>query len=232
MPWPSCPPTVPYSDCPFPPPGRFGQLPRFPQYYGQFRLLDAPRGSPCGSTAQFPSAAHFFDTCTQRDGKLRRPGALPRRPRSPILGYTEISQVPGQPLYDVPCSPTPAIRAVLAMTAGAVLPSGSTIPSASAISWISGLYHTAHLLAVYASQRRSPGHHARLAPGPLAELWPDGICTRWVVFTIFKSAHRGLLVFVPSFAWRNVDTIVVVWCPQCEVPAPICRARRCARDRE
>ena len=105
------------------------------------------------------------------------------------------------------------------MTAGAVLPSGSTIPSASAISWISGLYHTAHLLAVYASQRRSPDVHARLAPGPLAELWPDGICTRWVVFTIFKSAHRCLLVFVPSFAWRNVDTIAVIWDRQCEVPA-------------
>ena len=137
---------------------------------------------------------------------------------------------------------TPVRRAVLSdpggprrprhMTAGAVLPSGSTTPSATAISWISRLYHTAHLLAVYASQRRSPDVHARLAPGPLAELWPDGICTRWVVFTIFKSAHRGLLVFVPSFAWRNVDTIVVNGCLECEVlPAPACQRSTAAAKR-
>ena len=55
------------------------------------------------------------------------------------------SQVPGEPLSCVPCSPTPAARATLAIAGDSMLPSGLAIPSASAIIRVSGLNNTARM---------------------------------------------------------------------------------------
>jgi hypothetical protein len=49
-----------------------------------------------------------------------------------------------------------------------MLPSGLITPSATTIYRISGIYHAACLLAVYALQPGSLPHHARLATGLLA----------------------------------------------------------------
>ena len=59
-----------------------------------------------------------------------------------------------------------------------VVPSDLKTTSASRLS-LSGLDHTAHLLAVYASQPESPRHHARLTYDRLPRRSP-GLVTRWV----------------------------------------------------
>ena len=69
------------------------------------------------------------------------------------------------------------------------------------LSNISRLCHTAHTLAVYASQRRLPDHHARLASGWLPAL-PGGTLTRWAPLEFRcvgdPSAHLLLLQAWPG----------------------------------
>ena len=70
---------------------------------------------------------------------------------------------------DVPCSQTPTGPRRQATGDASVLPSAFRTASAPAISVLTGLNHTAHPLAVYASQGGSPHHHATLASG----CWPN-----------------------------------------------------------
>src|SRR5512135_1876987 len=67
---------------------------------------------------------------------------------------------------------------------------------------ISGLNHTAHSLAVYASQCRLPRHHARLASG----CWPSsagrGLVPRKVPSKGFRVTS---LPPFPSGSWGQID---------------------------
>ena len=67
------------------------------------------------------------------------------------------------------------------------------IPTHTGIWTISGLYNTAFVIAVYASQAGPPQHHARLASG----CWPNfsqaGLITRRVTMKGFRYLHFILL---------------------------------------
>jgi len=73
---------------------------------------------------------------------------------------------PGGPADGSPFAPPP------------MLPSGRPTPSASTNPFEFRGYHTAHTLAVYASQLGSLPDRARLATDLLVGLWPDGTFTR------------------------------------------------------
>jgi len=98
----------------------------------------------------------------------REPGGFMPVPR-PAL-QTETARSPkflGNPwlralLFD------PDGTSALGLCCASVLPSALCTASAPATNILSGLHHTAHTLAVYASQDGSPRHHARLASGCLA----------------------------------------------------------------
>ena len=146
-------------------------------------MLSTPRSAWIRSTSDRRST-----TATAQSLEPCRGGPVPQSSKD-----VEISQVPGEPL----CR-----RAVLSDPGGPNRPrhggrSSAAFRNGNAVGnrnkWISGLNCTAHGLAVYASQGRSPDHHARLATGSLARLWPDGICTRWVPFTNSRSRHARLL---------------------------------------
>jgi hypothetical protein len=92
----------------------------------------------------------------------------------------------GSPFVGMPRSQTPVGRHALADTDLAILPSGMTTPSAATNSSLSRLNHAARWFAVYASQPGSPLHHAKLATGLLARLWPGRTFTRWAAFPSFK----------------------------------------------
>ena len=69
---------------------------------------------------------------------------------------------------------------------------------------LSGLNHTASALAVYASQPRLPGHHARLASGcrpalPGGIRYPQGSCERFQIAT-----HPWQSPSFPKLSWRKV----------------------------
>ena len=92
--------------------------------------------------------------------------SLPRSHFASTRGDDGTSQVPGQPLSHVPCSLTPVEP--LRRTFGPCLATGAAVlPSAFGNSVglhnlrISGLNHTAHAPAVYASQPRSPVYSLR-----------------------------------------------------------------------
>jgi hypothetical protein len=112
----------------------------------------------------------------------------------------EISLLPGEPFVAVPCSSTPVEESRLASAARtpAAFQSFPRCRLHDLLS-LSGLNHTAHRLAVYASQPGSPPDHARLATDPLARLWPDGTFTRWTLHRISRW-HRITFPFEPGFA--------------------------------
>ena len=83
-------------------------------------------------------------------------------------GVDRISQVPGGPHVNMPCSPTP----VGPFAPGQIKRAGAAFRDSYCVGphnyMLSRLNHTAYSLAVYASQRRLPERHARLASG----CWP------------------------------------------------------------
>ncbi len=83
----------------------------------------------------------------------------------------------GDPSTDMPCSSTPVRPAREANCSELMLFSGVARPSTLTIWKISELYHTACLLAVYASPSGSPRTAQDSLPAVLANL-PDGILTR------------------------------------------------------
>jgi hypothetical protein len=169
----SIPPAVSWSGASFPPRGPEG---RFPRFNGTIRRSDSPPPVPPRfvAFARAVSRSHpRFDPvaagCAGRGPGVGHPvppaGALPRRWRGlPGSWGTSVS---------VPCSPTPAGPRAPGHCGAAARPSVELKTSAPAGIIISGLNRTARSLAVYASQRRSPGRHARLAPGCWPAL-PDG----------------------------------------------------------
>ncbi len=74
---------------------------------------------------------------------------------------------------------------------------------------LSGLNHTAHTLAVYASQPGSPPDHARLASGWWTNLVRAGLATRRVPQKVSANSDhaRSSLPPSPSFAWRKGTSV-------------------------
>jgi hypothetical protein len=93
----------------------------------------------------------------------------------------------------------PGETSALGHYCASMLPSAKSTASAPTRTIISGLNHTAHSLAVYASQGGLPHHHARLTSGWLASLSGRDLVTRWVPMKGFRSFHSPF----PSFAWRT-----------------------------
>ncbi len=171
----SFPPAVPCSDAPFPPQGPVGSVPLLPRYYEAFRLPDDP-----------PARLR----CLRRRGTTATRLSLPWRsgahpPRARVVhrlpqpatrrGVVRASQVPGEPscgralLSDPGETPGPGLLRPWAAAFRYSYGVGSRDDSI-----LSGLNHTAHPLAVYASQPGLPRHHARLASGWWPPL-PDGV---------------------------------------------------------
>jgi hypothetical protein len=158
-----------------------------------------------------PVPPRFVAFAWRYPGRIRV--SFPRPPDAPAAGLELVtrylppgrcredggaSQVPRGTSVNVPCSPTPAGSHAPGHCGAATRPSVNLTTSAPAMMAISGLNHTARSLAVYASQRRLPGRHARLAPGcwpalPDGAGYPQGPNERF---------PRSLPPF-PSFSWRT-----------------------------
>src|SRR3954467_1922187 len=69
---------------------------------------------------------------------------------------------------------------------------------------ISGLNHTARSLAVYASQCRLPGHHARLAPGR----WPGSAGRGWLPAGSHRKVSARASPF-PKLSWRTEERFII-----------------------
>ena len=139
-------------------------------------LRDAPTPGHPSRRTSFPSlgaTAATFQVRSHGCGTRRVPVSLGIcwRVPDPLIagGNDRASQVPGEPpraratLYDPGGTPN-----AWPFTTLGVLPSMSITTSAPANGEVSRLNHAAQTLAVYASQRRLPRRHARLASG----CWP------------------------------------------------------------
>ena len=154
-------------DISFPPRGLpRGGIPPLQRYYEMFRRPAAhPAALRCLRLA-VPSV-RLCSSLHADPAPVRRPGVLQSdNPQVAHVGWRR----PGLPgswrtLVHVPCSRTPTGPPRQASCDASVLPSAFSTASAPAITVLTGLNHTARTLAVYASQCRSPGHHARLATG-------------------------------------------------------------------
>ncbi len=109
----------------------------------------------------------------------------PVTPSGSMVETTGPPTFPGSPLVPMPCSTTPAgptRQAISTRRRGPRVAPRRGLPRAICLT---GLDHTASALAVYASPRRLPGHHARLASGCRPVL-PAGLATRRVPTTGFR----------------------------------------------
>jgi hypothetical protein len=168
-----------------------GLVPRLHRYSETLRLQHAlPASLHC-----FRSAVPLQRSFVRSHGRWSTTGlgqgfgpGSPRR-RSFLQGDMLASQVPGEPLSCVPCSSTPAGVTTLAIprVAPCCLPTQSRRRPPQSNSFRGSISQPA-CLAVYASQPGSPPHHARLATGLLARLWPRGTLTRWVPSPNFRVA--------------------------------------------
>ena len=162
-------------------------------------LLSTPTSCRPSRIASLPSlsgTARARLVCSPRAG-ARRPrawGFHAGPPSGSASGDGKISQVPGEPL-----AACPALRPRRDLCVRPLLRFGVAFRSVYSVGsrdkHLSGLHHTAHPLAVYASQDGSPRHHARLASGCLAS------------FTGRAWLPAGFLrkVSVHSSSWPRLD---------------------------
>lgn len=87
----------------------------------------------------------------------------------------------------MPCSLTPVGLQCSLPPSIRVLPSVKLTTSAPTTSTLSGLYHTAYGLPVYASQHELPHHHATLGSS-CWHAWLGGTSTHRVLMENFRSA--------------------------------------------
>ena len=163
---------------------------RFPGFSGTMSDSDFSTPIPPSSLClarQYQSAAASFDPSRPATADGEKAGALPRRPPIPRLsGDVETSQVPGEPLcrrapLDDPGGPRRTHHAVRRDAAFRLCDTVGI-----RISLFRGsITRPICLLSTLRSAGR-PCHHARLATGLLATLWPGGTCTHWVPFPTFK----------------------------------------------
>ena len=186
----------------FPPPGPLGRVPRLPRYY-----QEAP--TPCRPHAlSSPSAGGALGARVIRlsDGRLaRRPPARGWSPVTPIRIGQEMRQgLPGS--WGTPRWTCHALRPRWDLRAwrshASVRPSPIFTGSAPTRWVLSGLYHAAYPLAVYASSGGLPRHHARLASGWMPFRCRTGMGTCWVPSKGFRPRSTWLPPF-PGFAWRT-----------------------------
>ena len=171
----SIPPAVSWPGAPFPWRGPSG---RFPRVTGSMRRSDSPPPLPprfVAFTWRYPGRTRV--SLPPPPGAATTGLELVTRYLRP--GFTEEMAGPprflGDPYVSVPCSPTPAGSRAPGHCGAATRPSVEWTTSAPASFFISGLNGTARSLAVYASQRGSPRHHARLASGR----WPSSAGRGW-----------------------------------------------------
>ena len=138
-----------------------------------------------------------------RDG----PGVFQVGPLAPLgfRGDDGASQVPGEPPVHVPRASTPAGSRRPAVLGASMLPSAAVMTSAPARDTFRGSIHAARALAVYASRRRLPDRHARLASG----WWPAFAGWEWVPtgFQCEVSECHVIRPPRPGFAWRTTGTV-------------------------
>jgi len=183
---PSFPRTFPCPGASFPPQGPSG---RFPRFVGTVKHSDFPPPLPrC-----FVSFASRYRRCALGfvPAVARRyscgPGVVHRNPLTGLIdGDDRISQVPGGPQCERAIALRPRRTVALGHCHASMLPSAFSTTSAPTRTVLSGLYHMARSLTVYASQGGLPHHHARLASGWLASLVRAGVATRWVPLKGFR----------------------------------------------
>jgi len=140
----------------------------FPCFNGTTRALRLPAARPAALRClrlAVPPCADRSCLLGKIDASCRSLGSP--GPATPCRSSRSVEMTgpltfPGDPLVHMPCSQTPAGPTRQASCGESVRPprlSKSRAPT----SGLSGLYHTASALAVYASQRRLPERHARLA---------------------------------------------------------------------
>lgn len=167
---PSCfPPALLAPGRPFPPPDPVGSVLRLPRYYELLRLPSPLRTALLCRRAALPLARPRFAPVAGGPPRAGQGNWVTVSPRTVSSGGERwASQVPGESCAYMPCWTTPAGRCAPGHCGAthAAFRRLENVGSRDAV--ISGLNHTACTLAVYASQRRSPGYHARLATG----WWP------------------------------------------------------------
>ena len=203
---PSFPPTDPRSGTAFPPRGPLGEFPRFP---GTTRCSDSlPPLRPHFVAFAWPYRAWArYSLPGERSPPAWVLGLVTRLPdRDSWRGDDRASQVPGHP----PCTHAP-----LSDPGGISVPGHSRHLDAAFrccddvgfhAYQLSGLYHAACALPVYASQRRLPERHATLGSG----WWPAFAGRDWLPAGMLRGFQSSLVPTSPppspGFAWRNTTS--------------------------
>ena len=198
----SLPPAVSWPGVSFPPRGPWG---RFPRFQGTTRRSESPP----------PVPPHFVAFARRYPGRTRC--SLPRPPSASAEGLELVTRcsrrdiaekMEGPPRFlenpkvNVPRSPTPAGSQAPGHGDAATRPSVAYKTSAPASFFISGLNRAARSLAVYASRRRLPGHHARLASG----CWPSSAGRGSVPRRVPTRSFRDTIASSsPKLSWRTIE---------------------------
>jgi len=173
---PCFPRTIPRSGIRFPPQG---PVETFPCFVGTIRCSDSLTSLPPRFVSfawRYPACRGGFVSPNRSHGRTIRPGVFVAGGPFRLL-RVETSGPPrflGNPGVSMPRSSTPVGPADPADLGTLMRPSELTTSSAPTSMSLSGLYHAACPLAVYASQHGSPRDHARLASGGRPP-WPGRI---------------------------------------------------------
>jgi hypothetical protein len=182
--------------------GSLGSVPPLPRYYSTLRI---PTTHPAAlrflRTGGIPVASEF----RSHGRRMRRPWAWSWSPGTSRRESAEKMEGPprflGNPKVNVPRSPTPAGSQAPGHGGTATRPSVSSTTSAPASFFISGLNRTARSLAVYASQRRLLGRHARLASGR----WPSSAGRGSMPRRVPSRGFRDTIASsTPKLSWRTL----------------------------
>lgn len=197
MSWSSFPLAVPFPGPPLPSAGSGGSVPLLLRYCGGLRLPASPHASVV-PRASVPAVAPSF--APPPVALTRWPGAwLPVAPTGLLSGEDGGSQVSGVPLPARPAlRPRPGLGGVCRPGATSVLPPLLGTVSAPAMCTVSGLYHTAHRPAVYASPLRSLDG-ARLASGCWLGFARQASSSCWAPLQGFSSRSSSL----SRLSWRT-----------------------------
>ena len=162
------------------------------------------------SHARFVSFASWLPRCARafrsRAGRVRLTRAWSWSPgtsrRDIPVETTGSPTFLGSPNVPLPCSPTPAGPTASGHCDAVVLSSREPKRRPQRLE-LSRLDHTASALAVYASQRRLPGRHARLASAA-GQALPEGLNTLWAPLKGFRVLNPLVHVLLSQVSWRKV----------------------------
>jgi hypothetical protein len=179
---------------------------RFPRFLGTRAVLRLPAALPAALRCLRLAVPRLGSAFAPRLGEpiclglgLGQPATLPARSR----GDNRVSQVPGRP----PCAHAPLSdpggSSLPGHSDNALLPSANPMTSASTIYELTGLYHAACALPVYASQWRLPDPHATLGSGWWPAFAGRDSTPAGTLQTVSKTVASTSLPPSPSLAWRN-----------------------------